>query len=589
MDEKSSKPVVRATTRWVRTAGNHKVVLWVLGAVLVMSCGVGVVTAPHAPAAQRAQVLASSTSPTHNGTGSRRDRRPNVLMVMTDDMRVDELRFMPSVRAYLGRRGLQFQNSFSPYPLCCPARASFLSGQYSHNHEVFSHAKPYGFGAFDDSETLATALHRSGYNTGFVGKYLNGYGQMRSRVTGKESLRYVPAGWTDWHAGSDGTRRLRASSPYRGYTYNYFDTTFNVNGRLEAHDGEYQTTVLGRKVRGLIAAYHRSPAPFFLYMSTVAPHGGGPRELGDPVAVPTPEGGVRNFDQPARPTGVKGRFNDVISRSPGLPADGSSPEADNSDKPEYMRRLSELSTEEREALTNVARQRAESLWVVDLQFKKIVRKLKRTGEYKNTVIMFTSDNGYFLGEHRIRQGKVRPYEPALRVPFLVAGPGFGRGNRYDPIKTMDVTATIADLANTQFRYRTDGRSLLPTMKRGDRGWRTPVLTEALMRNLSSSPGESLAAGFDDARQAVGVRTARYKYIRYATGEAELYDLDRDPGELRNVVDQPAYARVQRKLHATWLTYKDCAGDGCRARMPKLLQAGPEALRRSTRLQQSRLR
>src|SRR4051794_23899238 len=102
--------------------------------------------------------------------------KPNIVMVMADDMRTDDLRFMPSVRRLLVGTGLSFRNSFSPYPLCCPARASFLTGRYAHNHHVYSHASPYGFESFDDHATLATALQQSGYQTGFVGKYLNGYG-----------------------------------------------------------------------------------------------------------------------------------------------------------------------------------------------------------------------------------------------------------------------------------------------------------------------------------------------------------------------------------------------------------------------------
>ena len=125
--------------------------------------------------------------------------RPNIIVVMADDMRTDDLRFMPSVRRLLVGRGLNFRNSFSPYPLCCPARASFLTGRYAHNHHVYSHAKPYGFQSFDDHATIATALQQSGYQTGFVGKYLNGYGAERSLVTGGPSFRYVPAGWTDWY------------------------------------------------------------------------------------------------------------------------------------------------------------------------------------------------------------------------------------------------------------------------------------------------------------------------------------------------------------------------------------------------------
>src|SRR6476646_893782 len=150
--------------------------------------------------------------------------KPNIVMVMADDMRTDDLRFMPSVRHLLVDRGLTFRNSFSHYPLCCPARASFLTGEYAHNHHVYSHEAPWGFGALDDRASIATALHESGYNTAFIGKYLNGYGAQRSKVTGGPSFHYVPNGWTDWYAAV----QRPGGSPYRsGGTYNYMHTIFN--------------------------------------------------------------------------------------------------------------------------------------------------------------------------------------------------------------------------------------------------------------------------------------------------------------------------------------------------------------------------
>ena len=255
--------------------------------------------------------------------------KPNIVMVMADDMRADDLRFMPSVRRLLVAKGLTFRNSFSPYPLCCPARASFLTGRYAHNHRVFSHASPYGFQAFNDRATLATALRASGYQTGFIGKYLNGYGAQRSKVTGKSSFRYVPNGWTDWY----GAVSRPPHSGYRaGGTYNYMHTLFNVNGRIDdTHRGEYQTDVLGKFARQLVTKYHRSPRPFFLYLSSVAPHFGTPYEKGDPTHLPRTGGGYTNLGTPARPTWVRGLFNKQVTRAPGLPANGGPSEADISD------------------------------------------------------------------------------------------------------------------------------------------------------------------------------------------------------------------------------------------------------------------
>ena len=500
--------------------------------------------------------------------------KPNIVMVMADDMRADDLRFMPSVRRLLVRRGLSFRNSFSPYPLCCPARASFLTGRYAHNHHVYSHAKPYGFQSFDDHATIATALQQSGYQTGFVGKYLNGYGAENSLVTGGPSFRYVPAGWTDWYGAVE---RPPGSSYRAGGTYNYWHTLFNVNGTIDdSYAHQYQTNVLGRFARTMVRKYHRSPRPFFLYFSSVAPHFGSPREKGDPVHVKRRDGGFTRIATPARPHWVRGQFDRQITRASGLPVNGGPSEADVSDKPRPMNTQPELSPQERFAVRNLTRQRAESLFVLDQEVARLVATLKRTGEYKNTVIMFTSDNGYFLGEHRMRQGKIKPHEPSLRVPFVVAGRGVPHGERFDPVTTPGVTATIAQLAGATARmpYPEDGVSVAPSFA-ADRGWDVPVVTEGMEsgRVFPVLPAAK-ATGFHDARNTIGVRTPRYKYVRYSDGDAEMYDLDRDPNEMRSVIDDPAYADVRDELFRLWQEYKDCVGESCREPMPANLRRSP---------------
>jgi arylsulfatase A-like enzyme len=511
--------------------------------------------------------------------------RPNIVMVMADDMRVDDLRYMPNVRRLIGARGLQFRNSFSPYPLCCPARASFLTGQYAHNHKVFSHESPWGFKAFDDHATLAGTLQSSGYHTGFVGKYLNGYGAERSLVTGKPSFHYVPNGWTDWYGA---VQRPTHSRYHSGGTYNYFHTLFNINGAIDdTHKGQYQTNVLGRFARRLVTKYHRSPEPFFLWFSAVAPHFGQPRESDDPGRVRRSDGRHTFFATPARPRWVKGRFDSVIKRGAGMPADGGPSEADVSDKPWAIRHMPEPNRAERRALTNLDRQRAEAVYVLDQEVKRLVATLKRTHEYANTVLMFTSDNGYFLGEHRILQGKIKAHEPSLRVPFLVAGPGVPHGTRFDPVTTEDITATINDYAGATARMEppADGYSVRPTIEHGDRGWTVPVVTEGRVggRRYQNTPGRE-ARGFTDARNTIGIRTPQYAYMVYSTGEQELYDLDADPNELRNVAKDPAYAAARDAMQTLWLQYKDCAGAGCGAEMPPQWQRGPGELRAMTDLQ-----
>lgn len=499
---------------------------------------------------------------------------------MTDDMRTDDLIFMPRTRKILGAGGLEFENSFSPNPLCCPARASFLSGQYSHNHRVFSHLPPWGFGDFDDRFTLGTAMKQAGYNTGFVGKYLNGYGKQRSKVTKKPSLRYVPKGWTDWYAAVE----LAKGSGYKGGTYHYFNTVYNHNGRIDdRHKGEYSTNGIGTITRRMVTRFSKADKPFFIYSNFVAPHHGGPVEKDDVRKVRS-GGETVTLVTPARPTWVKGRFDSLVKRAPGLPRGGGQPEPDTSDKPPYLRNPVYFNTALKRGLRNVTRQRAESLYVVDQQVAKLVATLKDAGVWDQTVLMFTSDNGYFLGEHGVPTGKIKGHEPSLRVPFLVTGPGMRSGEkRYDPITTIDVTATILDLAGATDLMRAkkvqDGTSRLTTMLSGDQGWTVPVVSEGHL--WASSNPRRRTIGFRDARSYIGLRTQRYSYLRYDSGRAELYDLKNDANQMRSRISDPSYRQVRTRLRALWDDYAYCRGNACRAPLPAAFQATPAESRTLT--------
>jgi len=492
--------------------------------------------------------------------------RPNVMVVMMDDMRWDEVQYLPNVQRYVRDRGLRFTNSFSPYPLCCPARTSFLLGKYAHNHHVLYHDAPYGFGSIDDSRTIATSLERVGYRTAMVGKYLNGYGVMPSRVTGRSSIDYVPAGWTDWMAGLDTI--WPDGSPYRGNTYNYYSFTQNINGGTVAHHGQYSSTVIADEVIGLVGAHgaerKATGRPWFLWVTPVAPHHGGPGESDDPAPYTEVDGRQQRFMTPARPLWLRGRFDTAISKAPGTRAHGPS-EADVRDKPENIAKLPETTPQENTRLRDVERQRAESLYAWDVEFGRIVRRLKDTGQFHDTLIMFTSDNGYYTGEHRQRLGKIKPHEPVIHVPLLVAGPEVPHGVRYAPVTTFDLTATILDIAGSTLRGM-DGESKAGLLYGADRGWSYPMLTEGLLKDVHGP-----AKGFGSGLTEIGIRTGRYKYVRYANGDRELYDLATDPLELESRIDEPGYGTVQRDLDRLWWEYKDCRGEACRAPLPASYQ------------------
>lgn len=510
---------------------------------------------------------------------SRKQGRPNVVMMIVDDMRADDLQYMPRTRKLLGDGGVTFANSFAPYPLCCPARASIFTGQYTHNHCVYSTSAPYAFPALKDQSTLATWLQDGGYSTVFLGKYMNGYGYLPrpGRTTGN-SLSYVPPGWSDWRAAIEGG--LPKGHPDYGSTYFYFNTTLSDNGRgFSNYKGQYQSDVFGTLSRRIILDRAASKKPFFLYASYAAPHNGGPQESDDVKYVTDDQGNSVKFGSPARPDWVKGMFDDVITAAPG--ADWVDP--DPSDKPEHLRNRPAPNTAELEAMLRVTRQRAESLYVVDKAVKRTVQALADSGELDNTLVIFTSDNGYFLGEQGIRVGKILPHDPSLRTPLLMRGPGIPAGEvREDPFLSIDFAPTIAAAARVTPRLPVDGMSMLDVARGGDTGWSRAVLTETGPKSVvrdTDEAGRALAVddpGPRDLRFMIGIRTSRYLYVDLASKEEELYDMATDPEQYHNLVADPAYADVLSLLREQLARMRACDAADCRTPLPEQLATGPRS-------------
>ena len=503
-------------------------------------------------------------------------KRPNVLVIETDDMRWDDLRWMPNVRRLLQRRGLSFENSFAPYPLCCPSRSSFLSGRYTHNHHVYTHLEPYGFAAFPDRRSIATVLQGAGYQTGLVGKYLNGYGEQYLR-SGGSSLNYVPPGWDQWYAGSDHLWDYDDPN-HGGGTYSYNHLVENINGEIHSFPGRYSTDVVAEQAREVITGFSKTRDPWFVWWTPTAPHHGLPVEPDDPLPTRRQDGEFSSWDTPGRPDWVKGRFDSRITHGSGTPPSGSA-EKNIKDKPNYLRRQPELAPAEKDAETEVTRQRAESLYALDVQIRRTYAHLRKLGQLENTVIAFTSDNGYYLGEHRKRTGKINLHEPSLRVPLLIAGPGVPHGRRYDPVTTVDLAPTLAAYAGTRMD-RADGTSILPII-RGDQGWDRAVVTEGMMGFGRYAEEFALGRSPLDTR---GLRLGRWKLTRYSTGEAELYDLLTDPLELRNLARRPAHAETLRSMLDLYKRYHDCRGAECRVALPPEWRLTPAESRELTQQQ-----
>ena len=507
--------------------------------------------------------------------------RPNVLVIMTDDARDDDLRFMPHVRHLIGDQGVTFTNTFSPQPLCCPARASFLTGEYSHNHHVWSHAPPYGFQALHDELDPAGVAERRGLRhvlpRQVPQRLRRPEAARRGALAALRAARAGPTGAAPW------TAALEAEPALDGGTYRYFDTTLNDNGRLTPHQGVYQTThARPADPRRAAPARSRPRNPFFTWVSYVAPHHGGPAEADDPAPVLRSDGTTQVFRNPARPRRVWGRFDRQIPHAPGYEG-----EADVRDKPFFIRGLPRLTPAEQLGVRADARQRAEALSLVDRQVQlDDADAAARPASSTTPTWCSPPTTATSSGEHRMRQGKILPYEPSLRVPLMIRGPGIPAGQvRTDPFTMIDFAPTILAAAGVQGPRTIDGVSLLDVAKRGDRGWTRGILTETGPRLVSQEAEESdnflvNASGPSPLRFSQGVRTGDFLYVEHASRERELYDLRSDPREVTNLVDRPGMRRVVRLLAHELDVLRNCRGTGCRQPLPASLRtrapAGPLA-------------
>jgi arylsulfatase A-like enzyme len=441
---------------------------------------------------------------------------PNVIVILTDDQDAGSLGVMRHLEDEIASKGTTFANTFATFPECCPSRVTLLTGQFAHNHGVLSNEPPDGgFDAFEDDNYLPLWLQQAGYRTGYVGKYLNGYGF----ATLGNDPSYVPPGWTDWEV-------LTNHTEYQEYGY-----TLNENGELRSYGQrprDYQTDVLARRSAQFVRSSLADRHPFFVTVAPVAPHDEGVLE-NNRTAPRNPRPAPRH----------RGRF----SGRP-LPRPPSFNEARLEDKPQPRRRLRRGEIRQ---LTKIYRSRLESLLAVDDLVKKLVTVLRRKEALERTMILFTSDNGYLLGEHR-RVGKEVVYEESVRVPLVIRGPGFPRGvTRRQLVGNVDLVPTILALTEVKPGLTTDGVSLLPLARRPEARAHRQMLLEVLS-------GRTFSA----------IRTRRYVFSANGEGINELYDLKRDPYELRNVVGDPGYAEIKRRLRVRLESLRDCAGKGCRS-------------------------
>jgi arylsulfatase A-like enzyme len=498
----------------------------------------------------------------------------NIVFILTDDQTASELAAMPWTQLLIANQGVSFRKAYASYPLCCPSRVSLLTSEYAHNHGVRGNGTPIG-GWSDfirhERNALPVWLHNDGYYNVHIGKYMNGYLNL------PPGPLPVPPGWDQWYG------KTSQDSLYFNYQLieqtgpeDHPDVTF-----YGANPSDFQTDVFRDKAVEFVKDLHGEETPFMMNVWFNAPHG--------------------PFD-PA-PRDLFTRSTTGLAKLPGFD------EKDISDKPKWLRAQAKRPMKKGLEQTIVAerRRREEQLVSVDEAVKQLVSTLASEGILNDTYIVFSSDNGFFRGEHRIAGGKYLAYDPSARVPLLIRGPGIPAGSFSDEVVSLiDVPQTILDIAGDP-DPNLDGRSLLPYAQAPGLGSTRPILIEA-------DTGRGTGGGLDPAQISAGTATARvhlagkrgvknldqehnpikslksaangnfapaykairtdhYLYVLYANGQSELYDMLKDPNQLRSLSGDPRYRPVRKWLFNQLVPLSSCKGAPCR------LEIGVEPLPR----------
>jgi len=448
-------------------------------------------------------------------------KRANIVFVLADDLASNLVQYMPNVLK-MQRDGVTFANYFVTDSLCCPSRSSIFTGRYPHDTGIYRNVgSDGGYLTFvrrgHERSTFATALTAAGYHTAMLGKYLNGYQPQRNPAS---------PGWNEWDVAGNG---------YPGFNYD-----LNQNGRI-AHYGsqpaDYMTDVLSAAAVNFIKR-QTADSPFMIEIATFAPHAPYTPAPRDANAFP----GLRAPRTPA--------FN---------------AEADPA-APKWLMAHTPLSEADMAIIDNDFRKRAQSVLAVDAMIGELQQAVAAIGAAGNTFFVFSSDNGYHMGEHRLMPGKMTAYDTDIHVPLVVTGPGVPAGRMVEEIvQNIDLCPTFTELGYAAAPSSIDGRSLAPLL-RGEKvdGWRTVALVEhrGPVRNLADPDLPGPRSGNPTTYEAI--RMATSLYVEYASGEKEYHDLATDPHELRNT-----YAALpdDRKaaLHATLDAVRNCHdAASCRA-------------------------
>jgi arylsulfatase A-like enzyme len=492
-----------------------------LALAAVASLVAGVATSSRG--SEASQPAASSRVPGTRASGPRDlvgpTPRPNIVFILTDDLAMNLLRYMPHVQA-MQRDGLTFNNYFVSDSLCCPSRSSIFTGNFPHDTDVFSNVgRRGGFREFydrgEEQHTFAVALQNAGYRTAMMGKYLNGYGQQKGSVPGLP-YSYVPPGWSEWDVA--------------GWGYREFNYSLNDNGEMQQYGSrpqDYLTDVLARKGVDFIDSSAATGQPFFLELATFAPHfpyTPPPRDAGDLPGLQAPK--PPNFDK--------------------LPTD----------PPAWLAHHPPLDATQIQQIDSAFRRRAQSVQAVDQMIGQIEGTLAANGLSRDTYLVFSSDNGLHTGEYRLMPGKMTAFDSDIHVPLVISGPGIPAQTTTGAMtENVDLAKTFTQIGGTNLSG--DGHSLIPLfggLTPAD--WRSAILVEHRgPRLLPSDPDfQQPASGNPTTYEAM--RTRRFLYVEYSDGEREIYNLVNDPFELHNLSRGLTLLQLE-ELHAELLNLERC--------------------------------
>ncbi|KAG0049553.1 hypothetical protein BGZ83_005592 [Gryganskiella cystojenkinii] len=449
---------------------------------------------------------------------------------------MNSLDHLPLVKKYLRDQGTEFTNYYTTTAMCCPSRVSLWSGQFAHNHNVTDESAPHGsYTKFVsqklDRNWLPTWLQEAGYSNNYIGKFINGV---------SPTLKQAPKGFDKDH-----WEPLVAPN-----IYTFYSPIFSTNnGPLEAHTGVYQTDIISDKSIAILDGLAENKTnPFLFVISPTAPHDevwfvNGTTKFTPPVPAKRHEGLFKGAKAPRHPS-----FNPEVQ-----------------DKVSWIGDLPRLTDDEVDRIDAIYRARLQSLQATDELVERVIKRLEHNGQLDNTYIVYTTDNGYHLGTHRMFSGKQTAYEEDTNIPFIIRGPGIAKGKKSNAVAThTHFPATVLKLADLPVPEELDAHSI-------------PVLENKSVYG-KDQPTEAFAVEFWAAafmeNTTFGSAQNTYKSVRligqgynllytvWCTGEKEYYDLVKDPFQIKNIYEETR-PQLLNRLDALLNVLRTCKGPTCR--------------------------